>query len=106
MARGGKAPPVLNRKVVQSQNDQPEAAGLAVSLQNAWDALRLKIKYAFDEEEGELAPIIALLGSGQLHAMLLAWIPVRYGGVINTGIYAVDMFGTFVAPLLYHFGII
>ncbi|KAJ3133992.1 hypothetical protein HDU90_005340 [Geranomyces variabilis] len=44
--------------------------------------------------EGSLRPVVDLLTSGQLQAMLLAWIPSRYGDVINTGIYAVDMFVT------------
>ncbi|KAJ3164179.1 hypothetical protein HDU88_005491 [Geranomyces variabilis] len=44
--------------------------------------------------EGSLRPVVDLLASGQLQAMLLAWIPSRYGDVINTGIYAVDMFVT------------
>lgn len=42
---------------------------------------------------GSLYPVISLLGGGQLQTMLLAWIPIRYGSWLNTGIYAVDMFG-------------
>ncbi|KAJ2992679.1 hypothetical protein HDV02_002905 [Globomyces sp. JEL0801] len=46
------------------------------------------------DDNGALKPIIELMSSNQLQAMLLAWIPVRYGSKINTGVFAVDMFVT------------
>ena len=51
-------------------------------------------------DNGALYPVIQLLGGGSLQAMLLAWIPIRFGEMINTGIYAVDMFGKFVGFVL------
>ncbi|KAJ3277772.1 mitochondrial chaperone, partial [Borealophlyctis nickersoniae] len=56
-------------------------------------SLRLSLKDSL-VQGGSLEPIVSLLGGGQLQAMLLAWIPVRFGSSINTGIYAVDMFVT------------
>ncbi|KAJ3270880.1 hypothetical protein HDV01_007351 [Terramyces sp. JEL0728] len=45
-------------------------------------------------DNGALQPIVELFSSSQLQSMLLAWIPVKYGARINTGIFAVDMFVT------------
>ncbi|KAJ3035217.1 hypothetical protein HK097_004262, partial [Rhizophlyctis rosea] len=45
-------------------------------------------------DNGALYPVMQLLSGGSLQAMLLAWIPIKYGEMINTGIYAVDMFVT------------
>ncbi|KAJ3180501.1 hypothetical protein HDU87_002010 [Geranomyces variabilis] len=61
----------------------------------SWDLARFRqtVRNAI-AQEGSLRPVVDLLTSGQLQAMLLAWIPSRYGDVINTGIYAVDMFVT------------
>ncbi|KAJ3040463.1 mitochondrial chaperone [Rhizophlyctis rosea] len=46
------------------------------------------------QDGGALSPVIQMLGGSSLQAMLLAWIPMRFGEMINTGTYAIDMFVT------------
>ncbi|KAJ3005194.1 hypothetical protein HKX48_000811 [Thoreauomyces humboldtii] len=68
----------------------------------SWDlvAVRKALSHA-TAEEGSLRPVVDLLsGNGQLQAMLLAWIPSRYGHLMNTGIYAVDMFVTMLVATM------
>lgn len=49
---------------------------------------------AANAENGALAPVLNQLNSGQLHAVLLAYIPVRFGHLFTTNVMAVDMFLT------------
>ncbi|KAI8895554.1 hypothetical protein BC833DRAFT_600900 [Globomyces pollinis-pini] len=46
------------------------------------------------EQDNPLQPIRDLMNVHQIRTILLAWIPVRFGSKINTGVFSVDMFLT------------